>query len=785
MAGVPSALAQSISDRYLLQRELGRGGMATVYLARDLRHDRPVALKVLHRELAHALGPERFLREIRTTARLDHPHILPVFDSGEAAGLLWYTMPYVEGESLRDRLRREGELLVDEAIQLTREVADALEYAHQHGVIHRDIKPENILLAGGHARVADFGVARALEAAGTGRLTETGLAVGTPAYMSPEQASGGQIDGRSDQYGLACVLYEMLAGEPPYTGPTAQALVAKHIGGPIPSVRTVRPDIPPQLDAAISRALAKSPVARFATAGDFVEALTAPARIPRSRHRAFAAAVVTVVALSGLAGISLRQRSAGESGPLDTGDRRSVAVLPFTNLSRDPDNEYFSDGITEDIASQLARIRDLKVIAHTSALRYKGRPDPPRAIGQALGVATLLQGSVRRVGDRVLVTARLVDAGTGEQLWADEYDRQLKDVFGIQRDVAERIATALRTTLSPEERTRLAHPPTADAEAYNLYLFGRHHFAKYTPAGWKRSVQYFEQAIARDSTFARAYAELAVAYVLLGYLAVLPPGDALPKARVAALRALALDSTLGEAHASLGLITAAYDRDWKAAEARFQRALALSPNSVYAHMYYATFVLTPLGRHDEAIAEMRRAEELDPVSLPVRFNASYRYYFARRYADAIAECQRALELDRNFPPVRAVLGFSYAALGRYDDAIREVRAAVADTTVTGVAVLGYVYALAGRRTEARAVLRAVEKRSAHQYVVPLDFSLIYAALGQRDEAFRWLRKAYEERAPLLIFINVAAWYDTVRDDPRFAELVRDLGLESSQSREAT
>jgi TolB-like protein/Flp pilus assembly protein TadD len=456
-----------------------------------------------------------------------------------------------------------------------------------------------------------------------------------------------------------------------------------------------------------------------------------------------------------------------------------VAVLPFTNLSRNPDNEYFSDGITEDIASQLARIRDLKVIAHTSALRYKGRADSPRAIGEALGVATLLQGSVRRVDDRVLVTARLVDVGTGEQLWADEYDRELKDVFGIQRDVAARIATSLRSTLSPEERTHLGRESTADAEAYNLYLLGRHHFAKYTPAGWKRSVEYFEQAIARDSTFALAYAGLADSYMLLGYLAILRPPDAFPKARAAALRAIALDSTLGEAHASLGLITAAYDRNWTAAEARFRRALTLSPNSVYAHMWYATFVLTPLGRHDEAIAEMRRAEALDPVSLPVRLNVGFRYYYARRYDDAIVECQRALELDRNFPPVRAVLGFSYAALGRYDDAIREIRAAVADTTVTGVAVLGYVYALAGRDTEARSVLRTVKERSTHEYVVPLDFSLIHAALGERDEAFRWLRKAYEERAPLIVFINVAAWYDTVRDDPRFAELVRDLGLESS------
>ena len=779
MTGPPIALVEALRDRYTIERELGRGGMATVYLARDVKHDRLVAVKVLHPELGHALGPERFLREIRTTARLEHPNILPVFDSGEAAGLLWYTMPYVEGESLRQRLRREGQLPVEEAVRLTRELADALDCAHQHGIVHRDIKPENILLAAGHARVADFGVASALEATDTRRLTETGLAVGTPTYMSPEQASAGLADGRSDQYSLACVLYEMLAGEPPYTGPTAHALVAKHISAPVPAVRTVRPDVPPHLDAAIGRALAKLPVARFPDAGSFAAALTAPAHAARPRHRALVALAVTLLVLTGLAGIGLHQRSAGDSDPPRPGSRRSVAVLPFTNLSRNPDNEYFSDGIAEDISSQLARIRDLKVIAHTSALRYKGRTDSPRAIGEALGVATLLQGSVRRVEDRVLVTARLVDVGTGEQLWADEYDRELKDIFGIQRDIASRITTSLRSALSAQERTQLGRESTGDAEAYNLYLLGRYHFAKYTPAGWKRSVEYFAQAIQRDSTFALAYAGLADAYMLLGYLAILRPADAFPKARSAALRAIALDSTLGEAHASLGLITAAYDRDWRAAEARFRRALALSPNSVYAHMWYATFVLTPLGRHDEAIAEMQRAEAIDPVSLPVRFNVSFRYYFARRYDDAIAACQRALELDPTFAPVRAVLGFSYAALGRYDDAIREIRAAVADTTVTGVAVLGYVYALAGRKAEARSVLRAVQERSTQAYVVPLDFSLIYAALGERDEAFRWLRKAYQERAPLIVFINVAAWYDTVRDDPRFAALVRDLGVQGA------
>jgi eukaryotic-like serine/threonine-protein kinase len=769
-------LKQALADRYTIERELGRGGMATVYLARDLKHDRLVAVKVLRPALAAVLGGERFLREIRLTAQLQHPHILSLLDSGEAAGFLYYVMPYIEGESLRERLTRGGQLSVDETLRLTDQVAAALDYAHQRGVIHRDIKPENVLLYQGEAMVADFGVALGTPSLGAERLTETGLSLGTPTYMSPEQASADpKLDARSDQYSLACVVYEMLTGEPPYTAPTAQALVAKHLSAGIPSARTVRPDVPPHLDAAISRALSKPPAARFTTIAEFAQSLDRSSpKIGRHRRTALAA-LCLVIALLTLVGLQRWRRPDRLSS--SASERPSVAVLPFTNLTRDPENEYFSDGITEDISSQLARIRDLKVIAHTSAMHYKGTAEPPGVIGKSLGVTSLLQGSVRRAGDRVLVTARLVEAGTGEQLWADEYDRELKDVFGIQRDIATRIVTSLRSTLSPEERSRLERVPTRDAEAYNLYLVGRYHFAKYTPTSWKRSIQYFEQAVARDSSFALAYAGIADAYVLLGSLAVLQPGEAFPQARRAAQRALSQDSSLAEAHASLGLITAAYDHNWSAAEVHFRRALTLSPNSVYAHMWYAAFFLSPLGRHDEAIAEMRRAATIDPVSLPVRFNMAYRYYLARRYDEAIAECHRALELDPNFP-VHGVLGFSYAALKRYDVAVRELEAALPDTTVTSYAVLGYVYALAGRNADARSILSSVKARAARSYVIPLDFSIIYAALGERDEAFRWLRRAYEEHDPLLVFINVAAWYDTVRDDPRFAALVKDLGLTS-------
>ena len=766
-------------DGYVLERELGRGGMATVYLARDLKHGRRVALKVLQPELAATLGTERFLREIRVTAQLDHPHILTIHDSGAAAGLLWYTMPYVEGESLRERLRRETQLPVEEAVRLTCEVSDALDYAQSQGVIHRDIKPENILLSRGHALVADFGVAKAVATGGV-QLTEDGMAVGTPAYMSPEQASGGAVDARTDVYALGCVLYEMLAGQPPYTGPTAQAVIGQTLGAPIPSLRHVRPDVPRDIDRIVQKALAKSAAGRFASTRDFASALKRPQR----RHpRMLAAAGAAAVLLALIpVGWGVRHRNAPAVSPSRAASARSVAVLPFRSLGTDSSDAYFATGISEDVSSQLARLSGVRVVAHTSARAVAMRTTEPSEIGTALGVAALLEGSVRRAGDQIRVTARLVDARTGAQLWADDYDRTLRDVLAIQREISQRIAAALDARLTPGEKIGLVERRTVNPEAYRLYLLGRHHFARYTPPAMRRSIEYLEQAIAKDSGFAPAYAALADARVFLVLWGRARPRDLVPAARAAALKAIEVDSTLGDAHTALGLIAAAYDWDWKGAEAHFRRAIALSPNSAYAYMWYGSFVLSPLGRFDEAFAALRRAQELDPVSLPVRWNLGVRYYEARRYDDAIVEFKRALELDPGFAPARTWLGFTYAAMGRHEEAIRAVQRALPDSAMTSNAVLGAVYAWAGQRERARAILRSLEARAEREHVHPMDFSLLYTALGQREEAFRWLRRAYEERSFLLIWINVASWYDGIRDDPRFAALVRDLGLAAAPPR---
>jgi serine/threonine protein kinase/tetratricopeptide (TPR) repeat protein len=493
-------LAEELRSRYLLERELGRGGMATVYLARDLRHERSVALKVLHPELAHALGPERFLREIRTTARLDHPHILPVFDSGEAAGLLWYTMPYVEGESLRERLRREGQLPLDEAIRLTREVADALEYAHQHGVIHRDIKPENILLAGGHARVADFGVSQALEAAGAERLTETGLAVGTPAYMSPEQASAGPVDGRSDQYSLACMLYEMLAGEPPYTGPSAQAIIAKRFSEPVPHIRTLR-SVPPELDLAVTRALGRSPADRFGTTGEFASALESPQadRGGASRQRAIRRSRVAIVALSaaaiaGVGALAIRHNSDGSSAV------ERIAVFPFANRTGSASLEALGSLSADWIAQAVARIPGIELVSMPPVMMDVSRANAPKAAPDSLrlvaGATTMISGSIYRIGDSVRLVAKLTDVPRHRLLVSVEATAPAASPeTGVQL-LAERVTTgvlASRSRDTVEMLMRSPRPPTF--AAFQAFAEGM--------AGLDRrsSVSAFHRAVALDSTF--------------------------------------------------------------------------------------------------------------------------------------------------------------------------------------------------------------------------------------------------------------------------------------------
>jgi serine/threonine-protein kinase len=740
-------LRTALAARYAVERELGRGGMATVYLADDLKHGRKVAIKVLRPELSSTLGPDRFTREIQVAAALNHPHILPLYDSGELDQLLYYVMPYVRGESLRQKLGRETQLPIDEAIGIVRQVASALDYAHVHGLIHRDIKPENILLHEGEAMVTDFGIALAAGAAPSDRLTGTGLMLGTPAYMSPEQAAGERTLGAaSDVYSLGCVLYEMLAGEPPYTGATAQAVIAKRFTDSVPAVRGLRPTVPVAVEQALMKALARVPADRFASAGAFADALTT--------------------------------RAGGQPRSPSIAELPSVAVLPFLNLSPEPENEFFADGITEDVIAQLSKIRSLKVISRTSVMPFKNRERSLREIGVRLQVATLLEGSVRRAGDRVRIVAQLIDAATDQHLWAETYDRQLTDIFAIQTDVALHIAAALRAELSHDERTRIRREPTRDLHAYQLYLQGRHCYSRYTEESIRRGIEYFEQAIAEDPAYALAHAGVALAYAELAAGqggGALRPEVAFHRAKEAVTKALALDNGLGEAHSVSALLRLVHDFDWAGAEEEFKLALELSPGGADVYDHYG-WLCSALERYDEAIAMVTRAQELDP--LMHRADVATALLRAGRYEEALRAALRCIDFEPEYARGRSTLGWAFVKSGRVDEGLAELEKSVtlAPDNTLYLAQLGEAYALAGKVEQAREVLHQLEQLSQQRYVSPYHMAYVYTGLGEQDRAMDWLERAYDERGGSVYGIKGSFLFTTLRPHPRFQALLKKMNL---------
>ena len=740
----PSLPSGALADRYTVERTLGQGGMATVYLAEERKHSRKVAIKVLRPDLTQSVDAARFTREIGIVARLSHPHIVPLIDSGESEGVLYYVSSYVSGGSLRDRLEREGRMPLHEALRITIEIGAALAYAHRNDFVHRDVKPENILFADGLAVLTDFGIATACCDTRGEPLTASGLSVGTPAYMSPEQASGEpNIGTRSDIYSLACVLFEMLTGRPPFRGHTARATMIQHLTAAPPRLSQFLADVPVRIEAAIARALAKDPVDRFATISEFIEALGSME--PRER--------VSVSAT------------------------RAIAVLPFVNASPDPANEYLSDGITDELINALARVSGLRVASRTSVFALKGKAQDVRAIGALLGVSVVLEGTVRKSDNQLRITAQLSSASDGRLLWSQRYDRKLDDVFVIQDEIAETIVSTLRGTYFADLVEPRRKRSTDNVAAYGLYLRGRFEWNKRTREGIAEGIRYFERAIAEDPGYALAYTGLADSYALhLDYRSV-PVAEGFERAKHYAKKALELDETVAEAHASLAWTLFIYDWDWKGAEREFRRAIELDPHYASAHQWYA-FLLASQGKCEEGLVEAHTALELDPASISARRSLGWLYFYARRYDQARDHMMRAVELNPVAEESYRVLGFVLAQQGNLGEAERVLRegAALPGTGMYATSALGYVLALAGRRAEAEELLAELESVAAVGYVSPVAFATISIGLGDRDATFRWMEQAWTERRGWMAYLTVNPLFDSVRDDPRFREFVTRMGL---------
>ncbi|HKU63371.1 MAG TPA: protein kinase [Gemmatimonadales bacterium] len=754
MLDLVDQLQSALDSRYAIEREIGHGGMAVVYRAHDLRHDRTVAVKVLQPQLAEQLGAERFVREIRVAARLHHPHLLPLYDSGEANGFLYYVAPFVEGGSLRDRLTREGPQALGPALRLAREVADALDYAHRSGVVHRDIKPENILLEDGHAIVADFGVARALESAGVDKLTGTGLAVGTPAYMSPEQASETPVDGRTDIYALGCVLYEMLAGRPPFVANTLLALLAKRLQGPAPDLRSAGIEVPLVIERLTARSLTMRPEDRFQTAAEFGAVIHAAER-------------ETGQAISSPTATQPVQRLT------------ALAVLPFVNMSADPENEFFSDGMTEELINVLTRVPGLRVASRTSAFAYKGRDMDVREIGRSLNVTAVLEGSVRRAGSRLRVTAQLIDTADGYHLWSETYDRQMADVFEVQDELSRSIAATLRGRLSQGDSGPLVVPPTASVEAYTLYLKGRFFWNRRTLDGYRRGIEYFEQALNRDRSFPLPYTGIADCWTMLGfdYFGGAPAGEAMPKAKEAAQRALELSPDLAEAHVPLAVAAMLYDRDWVEAERRFGLALQLRPG-YYPALIWSSLLYTILGRHAESLAASRRAVETEPLTPIVHQSLVRSLHYAGDYEAAAEQGRRLIEMDPSFVTGYETIVRPLTELGRFDEALALAQEGVSLSGRWSLLLgeLGHVYGRMGRRGDALAVLQEIETQSRERFVPGYHRRLVQYGIRDLESVLSELGAGLKERSGVAVWLAVDPHLNWLRGQPRYDALVRELGL---------
>jgi serine/threonine-protein kinase len=792
MSDLLARLSSALADRYRVEREIGAGGMATVYLAEDLKHHRRVAVKVLNPELAASIGAERFLREIETTANLRHPHILPLYDSGDAGGFLFYVMPLVEGESLRARLTRERQLPIDDALRIAREVADALSYAHARGVIHRDIKPENILLESGHAVVADFGIARAIRAAGADSLTMTGMSIGTPIYMSPEQATGDpDLDGRSDLYSLACVLFEMLAGQPPFTGPTAEAITRQHLVADPPPVTNLRPAVPAAVMSTLPRALAKNPADRFNPVAQFAEAIQpsviattsapTPIRAPSGSPRRRVAAVLALAAVAVIVVMLALWRRSLTSAPAASGagPANFIAVLPFVNTGGDAKDEYFSDGMTDELTHALAKLPELRLAGRSSSFAFKGKSVPVPEIGKALGVGAIIEGSVRRSGDRLRVTVQLSSTKDGRMLWSDSFERAGADVFAVQDAFTTAIVQALTPLLGKAPTATAAATGvdtrgTKDPVAYDLYLRGRYYWAARGAGPLDTALAFFEQAVKLDPSFARGWAGLALTHVIRpNYNSDVDALSSFDASEAAARKALALDTTLADAHASIGLVRLRR-LDLPAAAAEFEAARRIEPQNANAHHWSGIFygVVGDTLHEDQ---EMEKALSLDPLSATTVNSRGMLKYDRRRFGEASAMFSRVGELSTASRTVsRPVAGVWQ---GKADSVATVLRQNPLSKVRGGRGVRVFAYAAAGLWEQARQ-LRDTIDHSPGPGILVADRGLAAVAFGEYPRAAELLATSIEREGALgnIFFSLCDPILDAVRDQPAFIAFARRHGL---------
>lgn len=746
MTDLQSQLAASLGPSFTIERELGGGGMSRVFLVTDAGLGRRIVVKLLPPDAAQTVSVDRFRREILFAARLQYPHIVPLLAAGEADGLPYFSMPYIDGESLRERLIRAEEMAIAEVIQLLREIASALAYAHRKGMIHRDIKPENILLTGTHAMVTDFGVAKAIDVAtqnGSARLTSIGMVLGTPAYMSPEQAVGDtSTDHRADVYALGVLAYEMLMGRAPFTDRNPRAMMIAHLTEAPPPLTTRRPAGRASLASLVMRCLAKEPDDRPQSVDEVLSVLDA---------------------------VVSREVAA------ETRRIPSIAVIPMVNTTGDSANEHFSDGLTDELIGALSSVREIAVCGRTSAFSIKGQGLSVEEIGRRLGVDNVLEGSVRRSGDRLKVRVQLVNLG-GTIVWGQAFDRTISDVFEVQEEIAQAVVQALQIHLVAG-RGPLVRPATVDMVAYELFLKGKAFRRQFTPGTLERAAALFEQAIARDPDYALARAWLSDCFTLRFVIAGIPADDTVQRARSLAREAVALDPQLPDAHWALGQVMFCFDLDFAGAMREFRTAVSLDPGHIDAR-HLLGLTLLHLGRFDDALSELRQAVAVDPLAVEALGTMTRVYQSMNEHENAIRLSQEVIDLASGMALVRIGMSVSLLHFGRYDEGLEQATIAAQGDWPRGVANLARTLAVIGREAEARAMLDALIASTSG--AAPFHVAIAWTALGETDEAIRWLERAATQQDPWISALAVDPSLEALRANDRFISLSRRLGLSSSR-----